>query len=125
MNQVTRDIDPDSGRDLLERVPRACVAFASDSGPQTQPVALVWRDGRYLTGFPAGASRLPGAGQEVVLLIDEGVHYFELRAISIRGEVKLAGPPEGALSGRAWFEVIPRKTVAWDYGELREARDEG
>ncbi len=125
MNQVTRDIDPDSARDLLERIPRACVAFASDSWPQIQPVALTWRDGRCLVGILENAERQPTASQEIVLLIDEGVHYFELRAISIRGEVKLARAPEGALPGRVWFELISRKTVAWDYGMLRETRNEG
>ena len=108
MKRVTRNIDPGCGRDLLERVPRACIAFASDHGPQAQPIVLVWHDGRYLAGIP----------------IDEGVHYFDLRAIYIRGLVEPAEAPGGAPAGRTWFEVVPLKTVAWDYGALREVRDE-
>ena len=124
MKRVTRNIDPGSARDLLERVPRACLSFASDHGPQAQPIVLVWHDGRYLAGIPLDTDPLPGSGQEVVLLIDEGISFFDLRAIYIRGQVKQASAPRGAPASRTWFEVIPLKTVAWDYGTLREVRDE-
>lgn len=124
MKRVTRNIDPGSARDLLERVPRACLCFASDHGPQAQPVVLVWHDGRYLASIPQHADRKPGPGQEVVLLIDEGVHYYDLRALYIRGRMKPAEAPRGAPSSRTWFEVVPFKTVAWDYGMFREVRDE-
>ena len=124
MKRVTRNIDPGSARDLLERVPRACLCFACDHGPQAQPVALVWHDGRYLAGIPEDADSRPGSGQEVVLLIDEGIHFFDLRAIYIRGQVKPAEAPRGAPSSRTWLEVVPIKTVAWDYGMLHEVRDE-
>ncbi len=124
MKRVTRNIDPGSARDLLERVPRACLCFACDHGPQAQPVMLVWPDGRYLVGIPQHADHKPGPGQEVVLLIDEGVHFFSLRAIYIRGQVKQASVPREVPADRTWFEVVPLKTVAWDYGTLREVRDE-
>ncbi len=124
MKRVTRNIDPGSARDLLERVPRACLSFACDHGPQAQPVVLVWQDGRYLVGIPQHADRKPGPGQEVVLLIDEGVHFFDLRALYIRGQVKQASAPSVTPTGRTWFEVIPFKTVAWDYGTLCEVKDE-
>jgi hypothetical protein len=124
MKRVTRNIDPGSARDLLERVPRACLCFACDRGPQAQPIVLVWHDGPYLAGIPEHADRRPGSGQEVVLLIDEGVHFFDLRALYIRGRVKQAEAPREAPAGLTWFEVVPLKTVAWDYGTLREVRDE-
>jgi hypothetical protein len=125
MKQVTRNIDPASARGLLERVPRACLCFASDHGPQAQPIVLVWHDGRYLASIPQKADRKPGPGQEVVLLIDEGVHYFDLRALYIRGQVKQASESPGEPAADcAWVEVVPLKTVAWDYGTLREVRDE-
>jgi hypothetical protein len=85
---------------------------------------LVWHDGRYLAGIPEDTDRRPGSDDEVVLLIDEGVHYFDLRAIYIRGLVEPAEAPGGAPAGRTWFEVVPLKTVAWDYGTLREVIDE-
>ena len=124
MKQVTRNIDPASARDLLERVPRACICFASDQGPQAQPVVMLWHEGRYLAGIPGAAGRQPGPAQEVVLLIDEGIYYFDRRAIYIRGKARPAEVPTGAPAGCTWFEVVPIKTVAWDYGTLREVRDE-
>ena len=125
MKRVTRNIDLGSARDLLERVPRACLCFASDHGPQAQPIVLVWHDGRYLAGLPQEAEQRPNSGQEVVLLIDEGVHFFDLRALYIRGQVKPADAPSEAPANCTWVEVVPLKTVAWDYGTLREVRDEG
>jgi len=124
MKRVTRDIDPGEAQDLLERVPRACIAFASEIGPLSQPVALTWKDDRYFFGIPEGENHKPGSGDEVVLLVDEGVQFFDLRAIYIRGLVKPAEAPAGGPTGRAWFELLPTKTVAWDYGMLREVDDE-
>jgi len=124
MKRVTRNIDPGCARDLLERVPRACISFACDHRPQAQPIVLVWHDGRYLAGIPEDADCQPVSGQEVVLLIDEGIYFFDLRAIYIRGQARPAEAPRGAPDGRRWFEVVPLKTVAWDYGTLREVRDE-
>jgi hypothetical protein len=124
MKQVTRNIDPDSARNLLERVPRVCLCFACEQGPQAQPIMLMWQDGRYLVGLPLDADHLPGSDQEIVLLIDEGVHFFDLRALYIRGHVQPFEAPAVAPNGSTWFEVVPLKTVAWDYGTLREVRDE-
>ena len=124
MKRVTRDIDPAFARDLLERVPRACLCFACDHGPEAQPVALVWQEGRYLVGIPEQTALQPDTGQEVVLLVDEGVRFFDLRAIYIRGQVTPIGAPDHAPIGHAWFELVPLKTVAWDYGMLREVSDE-
>ena len=123
MKHITRDIDPVDAQDLLERVPRASLAFAGDRGPCAQPIAFVWRDGRYLIGLPATTSLQ--VDQEVVLLIDEGMQFFDLRAIYIRGRVKPVDAPASAPASRAWFEVIPLKSVAWDYGTLHEVSDEG
>jgi hypothetical protein len=123
MKRVTRNIDLASAQDLLERVPRACICFASDQGPEAQPVEMVWQEDRYLAGIPGDANQ-PDPGQEVVLLVDEGIYYFDLRAAYIRGQVKPAEVPLGAPPGCMWFELIPLKIVAWDYGMLREVRDE-
>jgi hypothetical protein len=127
MKQVTRDIDPHLAQDLLERVPRACLSFASEHGPQVQPVAVHWQDGRCLVGIPAGVSDRPEPGQEAVLLIDEGIYYFDLRAIYIRGQTQPAEVPRGGQAKNLWLELIPTKTVAWDYGSMREVEldDEG
>ncbi len=124
MKRITRDIDPADAQDLLERVPRASLAFASDDGPFCQPIDLVWLNGRYLAGMPATANLQPAIDQEVVLLVDEGIYFFNLRAIYIRGRVTPAEAPPNAPTAHIWFEVIPLKTVAWDYGTLHEVQDE-
>jgi len=101
------------------------MAFASETGPQAQPIAFLWNSGRYMAGVPENANHRPQPGDEVVFLIDEGLYFFDLRAIYVRGRLKPALAPEDATHGCTWFEVEPIKTVAWDYGMLREARDEG
>ena len=124
MKHITRDIDPVDAQDLLKRVPRASLAFANDDGPCAQPINLIWLDRRYLVGIAAPANFQPTVDREVVLLVDEGVQFFDLRAIYIRGRVKPVEMPTSAPANRIWFEVIPIKTIAWDYGTLREALDE-
>jgi hypothetical protein len=124
MKRITRDIDPMHNRDLLERVPHACLFFGGAHGPQAQPVVLLWQDSRYLVGIPEHAGRRPDAEQEVVLLVDDGVYFFDLRAIYMRGQAKPIATPRGAPADQTWCEVVPLKTVAWDYGTLREVKDE-
>ena len=124
MKQVTRNIDPDAARDLLDQAPRACIAFATDDGTEAQPVTLLWRDRRYLVGIPEPCVHRPHHGQEVVLLVDEGIHFYDLRAIYVRGALQPADVPADVNGEHAWFEIIPIKTVAWDYGTLHEVDDE-
>ncbi|MEP6985483.1 MAG: hypothetical protein ABI970_07790 [Chloroflexota bacterium] len=124
MKQITRNIDLNAGRDLLERVPRACIAFAHDNGPEAQPVAMVWHDNRYFVGLANTANHQLVSDQEVVLLVDEGVYFFDLRAIYIRGHVQPTQAPPDASNGYTWFDLLPLKTVAWDYGTLHEVDDE-
>ena len=124
MKQVSRDVDPESALDLLERVPRACLSFASGYGPIVQPVVLQWHKSRCWVSFSGNVEHQPLPGQEVVLLVDEGIYYFDLRAIYIRGQVSFTEAPPDTPAGRPWFEVVPIKTVAWDYGSLREVQDD-
>jgi hypothetical protein len=124
MKRVTRTMGCERARELLDRVPRACISFACDHGPQAQPVALIRQGDRYLAGVPSDAEHLPGAGQEIVLLVDEGIHFFDLRAISIRGHTERAEVPVGAPPNRTWFEVVPERIAAWDFGALRVVCDE-
>ena len=123
MKHMTRDIDPSDAQDLLVRVPRACLAWADEHGPCAQPIDLVWLDGRYFVGLTS-SDLPPTLDQEVVLLVDEGVQFFDLRAIYIRGKVQPASALANAPVDRRWFEVLPLKTVAWDYGTLHKVRDE-
>ena len=126
MKHVTRNIEPESAHDLLRRVPRACIAFAGNDGPQAQPVMLIWHDNDYRIGIPTSATRRPDPGQEVVLLVDEGIYFFDLRAIYVRGAVQPVQAPsdsDGA-PNYVWLALSPSKTVAWDYGAMREVDDE-
>lgn len=120
MKHVTRNIDPNAAHDLLERVPRACIAFATEEGPRAQPVLLNWYDSQFRIGFPVSATPYPKAGQEVVLLVDEGVYYFDLRAVYVRGTSQSVQPPSEMPSEHVWFEIVPSKTIAWDYGTMHE-----
>jgi hypothetical protein len=124
MRAVTRDIDPAGASDLLERVPRACLAFTGADGPEVTPVVLECPEGRYLAGLAPGNGPLPTPGQEAVVLVDEGVQWFQLRAVSVRGVLRSADSPALAPSGHSWFEIVPSRVGAWDYGQLREAGDE-
>jgi hypothetical protein len=124
LRRVTRNIDPERAADLVDGTARACICFAGQDGPDARPIVLRQRAGRYLAG---GGALLAGSlrpGQEVVVLADEGIHWFDLRAVYIRGRVRPGGVPGDASVGSAWFEVVPIKVVAWDYGQLREEPNE-
>lgn len=124
VKRITLNIDPVEARDLLERVPRACVAFASDEGPRAEPVDVLFKDDRYLVGMPSSAKSHVPTHDEVVLLVDEGVQFFDLRAVYVRGHVQPLAGVEGLDGDFFWFEVQPTRTVAWDYARIREVDDE-
>jgi hypothetical protein len=123
VKRISLNVDLTEVRDLLERVPRACVAFAGDAGPRVEPVTVVFKDDRYLVGMPSGANHLT-AHQEVVLLIDDGVQFFDLRAIYVRGHVHPLDGVEGSADDFFWFAIQPTRSVAWDYARMREVDDE-
>lgn len=124
VKRITLNIDPIEARDLLERVPRACVAFASDEGPQAELVTVLFKDDRCLVGMPSGAASHLTAHEEMVLLVDDGVQFFDLRAIYIRGHVQPLGGADDMAGDFVWFEVQPTRTVAWNYARIREVDDE-
>jgi hypothetical protein len=109
--------------------------FAGQAGPQAQPIAVVWHDGRYLAGVQhddtastnptaMDVDRLPRSGTEAVLLIGDGTHAFDLRAIYVGGLVTATAPTPGAPEGHRWFEVAAETTAAWDYARPRDADDD-
>lgn len=120
MTRISRNITFDQARDLLDRGARACLAFAGEHGAMAQPVTVLWRDQQFFVGIPRNAAQTPAESAEVVLLIDEGIHFFDLRALYVRGHAHPVDSPPQAQSGFTWFELIPSKTVAWDYGTLHE-----
>ena len=74
--------------------------------------------------MPSSAASHPTAHEEVVLLVDDGVLFFDLRAIYVRGHVQPLGSVEGLAGDFFWFAVQPTRTVAWDYARMREVDDE-
>jgi hypothetical protein len=124
VKRITLKVDPVEVRDLRERVPRACVAFASDEGPRVEPVTVLFKDDRYLVGMPSSAASHPTVHEEVVVLVDDGVQFFDLRAIYVRGHVQSLGAVEGLAGDFFWFAVQPTRTIAWDYARMREVDDE-
>lgn len=116
---MTRDVEVEHNVDLLCRPSRACLAFDADGAVTTVPAALLFHEGRYWAGIPE-AAEAPEADSEVVLLVDDGYWFFDLRAVFVRGRaVPGDAPPRGKPSGMTWCEVPPELVVAWDYGTLR------
>ncbi len=123
MKHVTRDIDLINAQDLLERVPRACLSYVGERGIRVEPVGVNWQAGRFLVCMPANDGLLPKPDQEAVLLVDEGIHYFELRAVYIRGQLHPVENEPRVRAAVAWYELNPVKITAWDYGTLHEVDD--
>ena len=124
MTRVTRDVAVADVADLLDGSHRACLAFSGPDGPEVVPVVLRFFEGRYVVGVADRDIAGLDAGAEAVLLVDDGIQWFDLRAVYARGVIEPSDPPPGARAGPRWFEVVPRKAVAWDYGSLREVGDE-
>jgi hypothetical protein len=106
--------------DLLQRPARGCVSFIHNGEPRIEPIHLRYDDGRYLIGIEPG-SVVPDVSAEVVLVVDEGVLFFELRAVYIRGMARaVPSPPR---QGMCWLEVEPTRVSSWNYGRMRRTRD--
>jgi hypothetical protein len=59
----------------------------------------------------------------VKLQIDDGMYYFDMRGIWIRGRARFSEErPKGGSPGLNWFQLAPEKLVAWDFGAMREVR---
>ncbi len=124
MRRITHAVDPEKMRDLLERVPRACIVFLDAGMVDVVPVEFRFQEGRYWIGISgAGSGPAPRPDESVKLQIDEGMYYFDMRGIWIGGrtlfseERQEAGSPD-----LSWFQLVPEKFVAWDFGAMRDAR---
>lgn len=120
MTGTTNRIGFEEAADLLESG-RACVSFVVDGRPRVEPAVVRYEGGRFLVGID-GAPPGPDA-TEVTLVVDEGVHFFDLRAMHVRGTPARLDPPlDGA---RTWLAVTPTRVTCWDYGRLRIADEPG
>ena len=125
MRRITNAVDHEKMRDLLERVPRACIAFNNAGIVELAPVEFRFQAGRYWIGMSGGGSGpAPGPDEPVKLLIDEGMYYFDMRGIWIRGRAVFSEEcPEGGSPALNWFQLDPEKLVAWDFGAMRDVED--
>ena len=115
--RVTRDVEPLAVRDLLDHPPRATLAFVGEEGIDLLPVTARFSEGIHRFGVSPDAG-IDFQGREVVLLIDDGEYWFDLRGISVRGTaVHLEPAPSERL---VWYTIEPRRILAWDYGTVRE-----
>jgi hypothetical protein len=119
--RITRDVEPSAVRDLLDRPPRATVAFVDGERVAVVPARLHVDGDRFVLGVDGGSA--PDlTGREVVLVADDGPYWFELRGISIRGT---AAPARASVPahdpGLAWYAVDAHRVLGWDYATLREA----
>jgi hypothetical protein len=109
--RITRTVELADLRDLIEAPEQAHLAYVVDGAPEAVRVAMR-RDGeRWLITLPAGTSIPDGA--RVVLLLDDGVFYFELRGVRVRGTLRDCRD--------STHEVVQEKITTWDYGAMREA----
>lgn len=121
VKHVTRDVEPAAVRDLLEDPPRATVAFMEADEVNVLPARARFDGGVHVFAVRADVAPDLG-GREVVLVRDDGPYWFELRGISVRGLAKPAAAPNEE-SGRhlVWYDIEPRRVLAWDYSALRGA----
>jgi len=108
--RTTRDVTPADVADVVADPRRATVTFVDDGEPAIVPVRAR-REGdrwRFATAAPTLDDR------EVVLLLDDGDWWFELRGVSVRGVARR--------DGDGWYTVEPGRVLAWSYGSLRLRR---
>ncbi len=118
--RVTRDVEVSAVAALLQHPPRATVAFVERGAVDVLPARASCSADTYRFGVTAGVA--PDLERrEVVLVIDDGPYWFELRGISVRGVAEHSEPPDaGESRSLTWYTIHPRRVLAWDYGAIRE-----
>lgn len=118
--RVTRDVAPADLRDLVDRPPRATVAFVEHDAVDLLPARAECSLDDHRFGVTAAAA--PDLdGREVVLVLDDGPYWFELRGVSVRGTARRSAADAGRVAdGLVWYRIEARRVLAWDYGRLRE-----
>ncbi len=114
MKRISRLVQPEDLRDLLDRPPRASIAYVRGGRLVAAPASFRHDGGRYLVapiGAPPGAA--PRDGDTAMVLVDDGVYSLQLRGLRLRGVLRPA-------ADAGWFELAPEKTIAWDYARMHE-----
>jgi hypothetical protein len=92
-----------------------------------EPVTVVYKDDRFFVGLSPNALMHLHGQTEAVLVIDDGLQFFDLRAVYVRGYLHSRDSRENSgnrVDGYVWLEIEPTRTVAWDYARIREVADE-
>ena len=118
MSEITRAATLTDLDELLDRVPHANLAFEAADGIEAIPVGFRRIDGRLWVGLPSTHGR-PSVGSQVMLLIDDGWYYFELRGLRVRGILRDTPAPRILRRALRWLELAPIKVNAWNYGSMR------
>jgi hypothetical protein len=73
-------------------------------------------------GLSVDALPATGFPDRVVLVVDEGAYWFDLRAAVWRGTVteRTVGPVSAGDDSLVWFHFEPLHFAGWDYGRLHE-----
>lgn len=113
MPLITRHVDWRTLEPMLLQPRRAYLAGVNERGLDLRPVSIRF-DGElfWVQDLPELAC---WQVDPVRLTVDDGLYWFELRAVTIRG--MLLPPVDG------WRELQPAAISAWDYGNLRECND--
>lgn len=109
MKRITRTATEQALADLAERPAIAHLAYIEGGRATGVPVSAVREGDDWLVR--AAALLPPG---RAMLLVDDGVYYFDLRGLRYPGELFPAEP--GAPAQR----FVPEKAIGWHYGTLRE-----
>ena len=120
MARVTNRVDPATLDTLLAQPPRATLAYEREGRVEVVPVVHHWDGARHAVGL-ARDGDAPALGARASLVLDDGWSWFQLRAITLRGT--LGSAPDGLTGDRAdlaWYELLPARSTAWNYGALRE-----
>jgi Pyridoxamine 5'-phosphate oxidase len=113
---IIRDVEASAVADLALSPPRGTLAATVDDEILVIPVSVTLED----PADPASSPRLVQvsgadpdlAGRNVVVIADDGPQWFRLRSLTIRGIAKAIAD--------CTYRVAPERSVAWDYGSLRE-----
>ena len=122
MTTITRKVTLDDLRALLDDPPRANVAWVEGDDVRAAPVLFRRIEGRYWIGTRSNESAaLPTGGSSIVLLVDDGYLYFDLRGARITGvTARPESLPPALDRDAAWLEVLVERSTAWHYGTLRK-----
>ncbi|HVP28820.1 MAG TPA: hypothetical protein VMW35_06620 [Myxococcota bacterium] len=118
MPRITQRVDPVRLANVLGDRSRAAIAFDRDGRVEAVPVRLRHEADALWIGIAPEYAPPPSCRDRVVLVVDDGRWWFELRAVTWRGRIAGDTPPFAAADDRLWLRLAPIGVVAWDYGTL-------